>query len=193
MDVRDWILVVAPLVGVILGGIIASTAKWIELRQSERSELRQLMLSKLEELHDLLMRYPMIWAETLDKEEYNESFPGDLKSIRHSVVQAPVQRVDAIIDIYFPELRPDLDKIIEMEQDLAVEYYHARLATKNSKGDVTKESYPIYEREPRSNFSKKFRELENQADLLARKTSQISNRYLGSITTINRTKKISSH
>jgi hypothetical protein len=54
MDVKDWLLIIGPLVGVVIGGAITGVAKYFELRASRRFELNKLRINKIEELsHEL--------------------------------------------------------------------------------------------------------------------------------------------
>jgi Na+/phosphate symporter len=48
---KEWIPVIAALLGVIVGGAVTSFIKWFELRHQIKLEERKLMLTKLEELH----------------------------------------------------------------------------------------------------------------------------------------------
>ncbi|HMT09826.1 MAG TPA: hypothetical protein PKA82_17700 [Pyrinomonadaceae bacterium] len=51
METKDWILVVGPIVGVLIGGLITSFAKWIEIQRNRAFSLRDQKLARLEAIH----------------------------------------------------------------------------------------------------------------------------------------------
>lgn len=50
MDTKDWMLIIGPLVGVVIGGMITSIGKYLELRSQKKLEVNKLKIQKIEEL-----------------------------------------------------------------------------------------------------------------------------------------------
>lgn len=57
MEVKDWILVLGPIVGVVIGGLIASIGKLIEIRSNRRYALLDMKLARLESLHQQITEF----------------------------------------------------------------------------------------------------------------------------------------
>ncbi len=57
MENKDILLFAGPLIGVIVGGVITSLAKWIELHHQKNVEVRRWRAARLEDLHDLLREF----------------------------------------------------------------------------------------------------------------------------------------
>lgn len=176
MDAKDWLLFVGPLLGVLMGGFLASVAKLIELRHQRKMEQNKVVLARVEELYDLLIRYPVIWIETLDKYYggiSNETFG---KLIGTGFVQAPVVKVDLIIDLYFPELRPRLERIYEIEKEVASQYVKLMIKRHLEKSNVAVQESPknwILNED----FGKEFRKLEKETADTMREAAKLGRKY----------------
>ena len=54
MQAKDWFLVIGPLIGVLIGALISSVAKYLELKSQRKFDLEKLKLNKIEEFcHEL--------------------------------------------------------------------------------------------------------------------------------------------
>ena len=51
METKDWLLFAGPLIGLIVGGVVASLVKWNEFNRQTAREDRSLLRVGLEELH----------------------------------------------------------------------------------------------------------------------------------------------
>lgn len=100
--------IVGTIIGVILGGVIS----WLHGKDQRNHEItkerRQLLLSKYEELHELLSSvqgcaYDLL-MQLLSEAAYDVSF--DASKIKNKM---PINQVKMIIDFYIPELKEDLE------------------------------------------------------------------------------------
>lgn len=57
MELKDWLLVFGPIIGVIVGGVIASVGKWIEIRSNRAFAIRDMKLARLESLHQQITEF----------------------------------------------------------------------------------------------------------------------------------------
>lgn len=175
METKDWLLFVGPVLGILIGGLIGIGGKWFEQRQVDRSQLRQIKLARLEELHDLVMRYPIIWVEAL-REQYSEK-PSDAKSsVPITFLQPPVGRVDLIVHLYFPELTPQLVKLEKLERELTREWSSASRSMKDLKAltEISIEHDSSQRLQIAKPLIKKFTELDNHTATFLQGISKIS-------------------
>lgn len=100
--------IAGTIIGVILGGVIS----WLHSKDQRNHEFakerRQLLLSKYEELHELLSGvqgcvYDLL-MQLLSEAAYDVSF--DASKIRNKM---PMNQVKMIIDFYIPDLKEDLE------------------------------------------------------------------------------------
>lgn len=100
--------IAGTIIGVILGGVIS----WLHGKDQRSHEVakerRQLLLSKYEDLHELLSSvqgcvYDLL-MQLLSEAAYDVSF--DASKIRNKM---PMNQVKMIIDFYIPELKEDLE------------------------------------------------------------------------------------
>ena len=102
--------IVGTLLGVIFGGLIS----WMHNRDQREHEIkkekRELLLSKYEELHELLSKtYNCVNEMVL--QVVSEAACGtqfDSKQIKH---QMPLEQVSMLIEFYVPELKSDFEYI----------------------------------------------------------------------------------
>ena len=178
MDERNWFLFVGPLLGVVIGGLITSGAKWLELRHQNRVKIRDIMLARIEELHDLLIRYPILVTETMQRMVESEE-GNSLRKIGAKALMIPVSRVDGLVDIYFPELRRDFDHILELEEQLCNEYLRALARHSREKATKVESKADLYFMvDTKSDFAVKFREFEAATDKMARDASKAIRKYI---------------
>ena len=57
MQIRDWVLIAGPLVGVLIGGGITSVAKYFELKHQSKLTLLSWRIERLEQLSEKLGTY----------------------------------------------------------------------------------------------------------------------------------------
>lgn len=112
METRDWVIVVGPLVGVLIGGAIATVTKVIELRHNRKAAKQDARVKKLEEissaLHALTIESVM-WTQKrrLAVRELDIGRASDL------VVGsfAAVELVGLQIRTYAPKLKAQVDEL----------------------------------------------------------------------------------
>ena len=103
---RDILLAMGPLLGVVIGGVLAwVNGRWQATRREAR-ERNQLILGKLEELHQLL-------SDVIDYYQCltfaHARDPNKLRRVSNPTVdRVQFDRLDMLVGFYAPELSDDL-------------------------------------------------------------------------------------
>jgi hypothetical protein len=105
-----WVGVVAALVGAIVGGGIAvlnSSLHWREQRSRER---KRLLLSKLEELHEVLSQFKEAYRAPLHERILSTH---DVDTMEHmkSLSQVPIERLRMLVGFYASTIMDHLDRL----------------------------------------------------------------------------------
>src|SRR5215213_3707706 len=109
-----WIGVVAALVGAIVGGGIAFFNSQLQLREQRLREKKKLLLSKLEELHEVLSQF---------RESYRGSIHERLltaagaEKVAGNLPKVPIEKLQMLVGFYAPELAEHLRKIEGARKD----------------------------------------------------------------------------
>jgi hypothetical protein len=126
MDTKDWFLVIGPLVGVIIGALLTTAAKLIELGNSAIRDDRRFLLSKLEILHACVSDFVSLFAQRVTANAVASLSPNDSLAAQRSraadeAVTGSLARISAMVRLYAPEVFT----FWAMVGDLAVEYNDA--------------------------------------------------------------------
>lgn len=111
---KDWIPVVGTLIGVLVGGGISSALKIIELHYQTKREEKKNLLSKLEELHQLVYQYTVLGNQyfldinTLLLSEFNIE---EFKKASTNLLN-PLSVIHTKIMVYAPELENEWSKAV---------------------------------------------------------------------------------
>lgn len=115
METTNYVLVIAPLVGVVIGGFIASAAKLVELHFGWKTDRRRIQIQKLESAAGALVSYAMVIARTSQiaeavylagatpqerLREYKKSYWNDLDSFKELATLLDTQQDLELRDSY---------------------------------------------------------------------------------------------
>ncbi len=117
---KDLILVLGPLLGVVIGGAIA----WLNTRfQTNRQELRerkQLILGKLEQLHQLLTEF-IDYSQCLTFKAIRD--PNKLQRVTTPPIEpVPFSRIEMLVGFYAPQLVEYVKKVAAISEEYAVPF-----------------------------------------------------------------------
>jgi hypothetical protein len=117
---KEWIPVIATLAGVLAGGGISTLVKWFEVRLQVKTENRKILLTKLEEVLELMQRFSLLKVEFVNNcliREGEVIYINDLTKLFLDVYE-PLARTQVLISIYAPDLRAPLEKVVTLVNDL---------------------------------------------------------------------------
>jgi hypothetical protein len=126
--------IAGTIIGVILGGVIS----WLHSKDQRNHEIakerRQLLLSKYEELHELLSSvqgcaYDLL-MQLISEAAYDVSF--DASKIKNKM---PMNQVKMIIDFYIPELKVELEYLNKQTVSLYQIVFKFMVSENKSKAD----------------------------------------------------------
>jgi len=114
--------VILPLVGVVIGGIIAATssflAGYLSDRRRHRLDMLRLRLQKLEDatcaLAEIFDGCVQLMGATLLKAVRNADLPARTAELKNAM-----GKVDSIVSVYFPNLRPIHTDFVQKKGELA--------------------------------------------------------------------------
>lgn len=104
-----WVGVIAALGGALIGGGLTLLNGRLQFKQQVHRERQRLLLSKLEELYDLIGRVRRSYeASALERinSYLNIETPADVIS----AIPTPIERVQLLVSFYAPELTHDLSE-----------------------------------------------------------------------------------
>src|SRR5262245_55859808 len=105
----EWIPVIATLAGTVVGGIISYFAKLSTLAKQEKSERRSIILSKLEETHQVVRSIRQIYKETYS--DMLSHLVTGLPLSKDTGGPVEIDRLAMLIGFYFPELSPEVEAL----------------------------------------------------------------------------------
>jgi uncharacterized protein (DUF697 family) len=110
-SIIPWIGVIGALVGAIIGGTIAFLNSFLQLREQRKRERNKLILSKLEETHEVLSKlreaYKWVIHERISK-LYGKNIDQELQKV-------PIERLKMLVGFYAPSLTDQLN-MLEISQ-----------------------------------------------------------------------------
>ncbi|MDX6577085.1 MAG: hypothetical protein QOE96_3038 [Blastocatellia bacterium] len=102
-----WVGVIAALGGVLIGGGLALLNGRLQFKQQVHRERQKLLLSKLEELYDLIGQVRRSY-EASALERVNSYLNIETPAEVRSAIPTPIERVQLLVSFYAPELAQDL-------------------------------------------------------------------------------------
>jgi hypothetical protein len=96
--------VIAALVGAIVGGGIAALVSYLQTRNQKARETKKLLLSKPEEIHEVLSQLRYVYKDSVYK-----SFAAVANGRRETSVAPPIERLEMLVGFYATELSPYLE------------------------------------------------------------------------------------
>jgi hypothetical protein len=125
-----WVGVIAALSGALLGGGLALLNARLQFNQQIQRERKKLVLTKLEELHEVLTKVRKSYeASTLDRisDYFNVETPADAKD----AMKTPIERVHLLVSFYAPNLNDSLSRLEELRMDYGKVLSNAILYSKS--------------------------------------------------------------
>lgn len=112
---KEWIPIIGTLLGVLVGGFISSFTKWIELRHQIKQEDRKLIISKLEQLHEVLSEYLSICNNNSIKivKIKHEGITLDALDQWNEELQKPLPKIFTLYNLYASELKNKQFELID--------------------------------------------------------------------------------
>lgn len=148
MPVKDWLLFIGPIAGLIIGLISSVALKAIDARIAKKTSIRERMISGLELLHQAVsdtaiagsnLGYRFIPTWSAD----NEAAWNDVRSLL-LILQENIIRVRNLARIYTPDLAPKANPLIEASKKLLdglADYHSGQLPHEHFKTLVTAVSF----------------------------------------------------
>jgi len=101
-----WIGIIAALVGAMVGGGIAALVSYLQTRAQRARETKKLLLSKHEEIHEVVSQVRYAYKNSLRK-----TFAAVANATREMSGAVPIERLQMLVGFYAPELSSYLEKL----------------------------------------------------------------------------------
>ena len=113
-------LILGPLLGVIVGGVIASLNTRFQANRQELRERKQLILGKLELLHQLLTEF-IDYSQCLTFKAVRD--PDKMQKVTNPTIE-PVafSRIEMLVGFYAPQLAEYVKKVTSISEEYAVPF-----------------------------------------------------------------------
>jgi hypothetical protein len=110
-----WITVFSTVVGVLLGGGLAWFNSRFQLRYQENRDRKKLILSKLEELYEVISQFRLAYR-ALSK-DHMTNLPAGEPMGEIDVPPLPTERLQMLVGIYAPELGTHLELVLKSREN----------------------------------------------------------------------------
>jgi hypothetical protein len=100
-----WVGVIAALTGAIVGGGIATVISCLQLREQRLRERNKLILSKLEEIHEVLSQFREAYRGSIHERLLTAHDAAEPNQIEKSLSKVPIEKLQMLVGFYAPELK----------------------------------------------------------------------------------------
>lgn len=108
-NISNWIPVIATLSGALIGGIISCIVTIITLTGAEKSEKRKIMMTKLEEAHQVARSIRQSYRETYAPMAAKLASGVDVSKKPSEPLE--IDRLAMLVHFYFPELKSSITSL----------------------------------------------------------------------------------
>ncbi|HEY9286250.1 MAG TPA: hypothetical protein VIP46_22555 [Pyrinomonadaceae bacterium] len=109
-NLLPWIGVIGALAGAIVGGSIALLNSRLQLREQRKRERNKLLLSKMEELHEVLSQFRECYRGSIRERLLTAH---GLEKIEEDMSKVPFEKLKMLVGFYVPELAEHLRKVMD--------------------------------------------------------------------------------
>jgi hypothetical protein len=139
---KEWIPVIATLLGVSLGSVITWFIKWFELRHQRTQEHNKLMLPKLEQLYENILDFQRATNEYYVIVRRIAGNPITPEQIREDAINLlkPLNKINALLDLYARDLAPQFESVTAVTKGF-IKYSQSCLKIETDNLDTLRDFY----------------------------------------------------
>jgi hypothetical protein len=113
---KDWIIPIATLLGVIVGGGIGFLNSRFQVNRQEARERKKLALEKLEKLHEAISTFNLAY-DVMTLGIVTSGITGSPMDMDR-IVKLPTQEVEMLSGFYAPELGQSIKELMQIHRSL---------------------------------------------------------------------------
>jgi hypothetical protein len=105
----EWIPVIAALAGTLFGSLISYLATLVSIRREDKSENRAILISKIEEAHEVVRSIRQRYIESYGAYSTHLLIDKKLESNERKIIE--IDRLEMLGNFYFPEMLPQINEL----------------------------------------------------------------------------------
>jgi hypothetical protein len=128
------------IIGVVIGGALTFLSGYIQQQRQIRRDRQKLLLSKLEEIHEVLSQYRLTYRGVMS--EIIKGIPNDTPPEFKDLPHVPTEKLQMLVGFYASELREHLD-LIEARRKEYAQLFFKTFGPENELGNTNQRAFAV--------------------------------------------------